>query len=184
MSAEEAKKPEEKKEPVYYDHFPTPDSKTITLFGNLFIVVKNRLTIGEERRARKRMYIPNFVTGQLLVDATMSGLTTVLAYLLDWNLTRGNGERVEIRHLALAAEKDDAKVLELQQVLEQLDPATYDAIEAAVKAHEAEQDAARAAAKKSQDGETSGASTASSPSAPAGVSSMSATASTETTTKK
>lgn len=179
----EAAKPEEKAQPVYYDHFPAPDSKTIPLFGNLFIVVKNRLTIGEERRARKRMYIPNYTTGQLHIDPTMSGLTTVIAYLLDWNLTRG-GERVDIRSIALAAEKDDAKVLELQQILEQLDPATYEAIETAVKAHEAEQDAARAAAKKSQGGGTNGASTASSPSGQAGVSSMSATDLTGTTTKK
>lgn len=183
MSAEEAKQPEEAKPPVTtYDHFPAPESKTITLFGSLFIVVKNRLTVGEERRARKRMYIPNYTTGQLLVDPTMSGLTTVIAYLLDWNITRG-GERVEIRDLAQAAEKDEAKVLELQHILEQLDPATYDAIEIAVKKHEAEQDAARTAAKKSQGGDTNGASTSSSPSEPVGVSNMSEGSRRKTTTK-
>lgn len=179
MSAEEAKQPAEKK---YYDHFPAPESKTITLFGDVFIVVKKRITVGEERRARKRMYIPNYTTGQLLVDPTMSGLTTVIAYLLDWNITRG-GERVQIRDLALAAEKDDAKVEELQKILEQLDPATYDAIEIAVKKHEAEQDQERAEAKKSQGGGTSGASTSSSPSAPAGVSNTSEVSTAPTTTK-
>jgi hypothetical protein len=176
MSAEEAKQPKA------YDHFPAPVPTTIPLFGDLFIVVKQRLTVGEERRARKRMYLPNYQTGQLLVDPTMSGLTTVIAYLLDWNLTRG-GQRVEIRDLALAAEKDDAKVLEMQAILEQLDPATYDAIEAAVKKHEAEQDAERAAAKKSQGGDKSETSTSSSPSAPAGASNTSEH-STETTTTR
>lgn len=169
-------------QPIIYDHFPAPESQTITLFGDIFIVLKKRLTVGEERRARKRMYIPNYTTGQLLVDPTMSGLTTVLAYLLDWNITRG-GQRVEIRDLALAAEKDDAKVLELQQIVEQLDPSTYESIEIAVKKHEAEQDAARAAAKKSQGGGTSGASTSSSPSGPAGVSNTSEGSTATTTTK-
>lgn len=174
---------EEKKEPAKsYEHFPAPESQTLPLFGELFIVVKKRLTVGEERRARKRMYIPNYVTGQLLIDPTMSGLTTVLAYLLDWNLTRG-GQRVEIRDIALAAEKDEKKVEELQALLEQLDPATYDAIEAAVKKWEADQDAERAAAKKSQGGDKSGASTSSSPSGPAGASNTSER-STETTTTK
>lgn len=168
--------------PPTYDHFPAPMTQTLPLFGDLFIVVKQRLTVGEERRARKRMYVPNYTTGQLLVDPTMSGLTTVLSYLLDWNLQRG-GQPVEIRSLALAAEKDEKKVEEFQAILEQLDPATYDAIEAAVKKWEAEQDLARAAVKKYRGGDPSGSSTSSSPSAPAGASSMSE-GSTETTTKK
>lgn len=165
MTAEASKAPQEPVKP--YEDFPAPESRTIALFGDKFIVIKKRLTIGEERRARQRMYIPNYQTGQLLIDPTMSGMTTVLAYLIDWNLVRG-GERVQIRDLALAAETDEAKVKELQKVVEQLDPATYDAIEAAVKAHEKAEDEARENVKKALGGGLSSSATASSPSGPAG----------------
>jgi hypothetical protein len=165
-----------------FSHFPAPATETVPILDNGdSIKIRKRLTVGEERRARRRMYFIEPGTGLLRYDPTMGGMTTVLAYLLDWTLERG-GEKVEILHLAIEGEKDDTKIAELQAILEKLDPTTFDAIEAAIKAHEAAEDAARAAAKKSTGGGPLNGSTSSSPSGPAGASSMSEASTAMTTT--
>lgn len=153
-----------------FDHFPPPTTTTIPLFGGLFVVVKNRLTVGEERRARRRLYYFDPEAGAMRVDPTMHGLATVLAYLVDWNVTRG-GAVLDIRQLAIDAARDESKIADLQRIVEALDPVTYDAIEEAIRTHEETEDARRVAEKKSTDG--SGNSTSSSPSVPDGPSSMS-----------
>lgn len=153
-----------------FDYFPKPTTTTLPLFGDLFVVVKARLTMGEERRARKRMYVYDKADDVLRVDPTMGKLSTVLAYLVDWNLTR-DGHSIELRALAIAAARDESKVADLQRVLEDLDPVVYEAIEAAVLEYEAATDAARLAEKKTM--ARTGISTSSSPSEPAGRSNTS-----------
>lgn len=155
-----------------FDYFPKPTTTTIPLFGDLFVVVKSRLTVGEERRARKRMYVYDKAEDAIRVDPTMGKLSTVLAYLLDWNVPR-DGTVVDIRALAIEAARDDGKVADLQRVVESIDPVVYDAIEEAILAHEAAADAARIAEKKTMTARAT--STSSSPSAPDGPSSTSET---------
>jgi hypothetical protein len=113
--------------------FVRPETRTLTLANGDQLIVRARLTAGEQRARLARMY-PNQEFDRLLVPVAY-----VLAYLLDWNLTDAAGQAVVIRDLVA----DD-----LQRVIDALDQESFTEIFKAIEAHEEGMKAAREAEKK------------------------------------
>ena len=105
--------------------FVRPETRTLTLANGDHLIVRARLTAGEQREQFARMYTqgPTGVQRNLL----MIGVGQVVAYLLDWNLRDDAGQLVPIRDLSAA---------DLHHVLNQLDPVSFDEIQQAIEAHE------------------------------------------------
>jgi hypothetical protein len=105
--------------------FVRPETRTLTLANGDHLIVRARLTAGEQREQFARMYTqgPTGVQRNLL----MLGVGQVVAYLLDWNLRDDAGQLVPIRDLSAA---------DLHQVLNQLAPEDFDEIQQAIEAHE------------------------------------------------
>jgi len=105
--------------------FVRPETRTLTLANGDHLIVRARLTAGEQREQFARMYTqgPAGVQRNLL----MLGVGQVVAYLLDWNLRDDAGQLVPIRDLSAA---------DLHQVLNQLAPEDFDEIQQAIEAHE------------------------------------------------
>jgi len=124
--------------------FVRPQTKTLTLANGDTLVVRERLTAGEQRAhfARQYEHGPN---GRLQVNPLMMGAAVVLAYLLDWNLTDDQGQAVVIRDLAA----DD-----LARVIDALEPESFTEIRQAIEAHEAAMVEARTQKKTIPDGGT------------------------------
>jgi hypothetical protein len=118
--------------------FVRPETRTLTLANGDQLIVRARLTAGEQRARLARMY-PNQEFDRLRVPAAY-----ILAYLLDWNLRDDAGQSVVIRDLVA----DD-----LQQVIDSLDPDSFTEIFKAIEAHEDAMKAEREAEKKT-DGAT------------------------------
>jgi hypothetical protein len=118
--------------------FVRPQTKTLTLANGDQLIVRERLTAGEQRAQFARMYTANG-DGRYRTNPLMIGIGTILAYLLDWTLTDDAGSRVEIRDLAA----DD-----LQHVIDSLDPDSFAEIRSAIEAHESAMQSARDAEKK------------------------------------
>lgn len=118
--------------------FVRPDTRTLTLENGDQLIVRARLTAGEQRAATARLYtpVPNGGVRRNTI-ALLEG--AVVAYLLDWNLRDDAGQAVPIRDLSAE---------DLQRVLDQLDPVDYDEIKTAIDTHEAAMAAERDAQKK------------------------------------
>lgn len=119
--------------------FVQPEVDTLTLSDGDFLVVKRRLSIGEERAAFQQ------IVGKISIDngwrqpnVELLGMAEIAAYLVDWSFTDAQGKRVPV---SLAA-------------IKQLDPDTYAEVEQAVNAHIAAQQAVREAEKNGQGGES------------------------------
>jgi hypothetical protein len=124
--------------------FVRPETRTLTLANGDQLIVRARLTAGEQRASVARLYTsgPN---GGLQRNAVAVFEGAVVAYLLDWNLKDDTGQAVLIR---------DLSANDLQRVLDQLDPVDYDEIKAAIEAHEQTMRAERDAQKKIPNGGT------------------------------
>jgi hypothetical protein len=118
--------------------FVRPETRTLTLANGDQLIVRARLTAGEQREQFARMYTqgPN---GQVHRNLLMIDVGLVIAYLLDWNLKDDAGQLVPIRDLSAA---------DLHQVLNQLDPVSFDEIQKAIEAHEQAMQAEREDQKK------------------------------------
>jgi len=130
----------------------------ITLSQGDSITIKTRLTAGEQHEAFSRMYLAG-VDGKLHANPLQSGRAMITAYLVDWNLTDDDGAVVPIRGLS---------IVELESVLNSLDPESFAEIKAAVEGHEARMTAAREAEKKTRVGSRGDDPISRSPSVPAG----------------
>lgn len=106
--------------------FVRPETRTLTLANGDQLIVRARLTAGEQRAQFARMYTTG-PDGRVQRNLLMLGVGLVVAYLLDWNLTDDRDQLVPIRDLSTA---------ELHQVLDSLDPADFDEIQTAIEAHE------------------------------------------------
>ena len=137
-------------------HFPSPESKPLTLSDGSSIEVKKRITAGEERESFARMYRQT-AEGTLRVHPLQVDLALVTCYLVDWNLVGDPGDPP-------APPIKGKPVEEVESALNNLDVATWDEIVAAIKKHEAEIEAARLAKKKSLAGASAEASSSPSPS--------------------
>jgi hypothetical protein len=124
--------------------FVRPETRTLTLANGDQLIVRARLTAGEQRAQYARAYTPG-PDGRLVVNPLMVGVGGVVAYLLDWNLKDDAGQAVPIRDLSAA---------DLHQVLDSLDPADFAEIRAAIEAHEQTMQAERDAQKKMPNGGT------------------------------
>lgn len=135
--------------------FVRPQTSRLDLSDGQWLIVKQRLTAGEQRAAFARMYLAG-ADGRLRVHPLESGLAQITAYLLDWSLTDDDGKPVAIRDLSAE---------DLTTVLDNLDPDRFTEIKLAVERHEEAQLAARAEKKKAiPAGETEPGKTSPSPS--------------------
>lgn len=144
--------------------FVSPQPITLSLSKGDTITVRKRLNYGEQRAMFARMYIAG-VDGDLKTNPMGIGLSTVLAYLLDWSFVDDQGKKVVIK------EKPIEHVL---AVLDALDPESFTEIRTAIEQHEIAIEKEREAEKNAQDGEKTAPAISPSPSGAAGASSGSA----------
>jgi hypothetical protein len=123
--------------------FVRPETEKLDLSGGDWLLVKRRLTAGEQRHAFARMVKRMNVGEQTELDPEGVGLNKIVAYLLDWSLRDGDGELVLIR---------DQSVSVVEAALLALDPDSFREIYAAISAHEDRQSAAIEDEKKTRDG--------------------------------
>jgi hypothetical protein len=123
--------------------FVKPETRTLVLENGDQLIVRARLTAGEQRAHYARLY--TLLEGRYIANPFMTGIGLVLAYLLDWNLRDDHGNAVIIRDLAT----DD-----LERVIDSLDTVSFQEIKTAIEAHETAMLAEREAQKKTQGGAT------------------------------
>ncbi len=121
--------------------FVRPETVVLPLSGGDAIIVRKRLTSGEQRRQFSRAYEAN-ADGKLRVNLIETGLALITAYLIDW--TQHDDPAATIRGLSLD---------ELTDVLNNLDPASFTEIKEAIEQHERARPADRAPQKHARDGE-------------------------------
>ena len=122
--------------------FVRPDTKTLVLANGDQLIVRARLTAGEQRAQYARMYT-TAPDGRLQANPLMLGVGMIVAYLLDWNLLDDAGQAVRIRDLSA----DD-----LQQVIDSLDAASFQEIRQAIETHDTAMSADRDSQKKTDGG--------------------------------
>lgn len=145
--------------------FVRPDTIRLTISNGDWLLVKRRLSFGDQRAAFARLYTTD-PDGTVRRNPTGLGVAQVAAYLLDWNLTDDAGRPVVICGVSTD---------ELMAALDQLSPEDFTEIREAIEAHEAATLAAIEDAKKKSAGITTSDPTSPSPSAVTGVSSGSVT---------
>jgi hypothetical protein len=118
--------------------FVRPETKTLALSDGQTLVVRKRLSSGEQRSAYAKMFVTG-VDGKLHVNPLQTGTAIITAFLLDWSLRDDNGEHVNIRGIATD---------ELTALLDKLDPEHFAEIKEAIEAHEIAMNAERAQEKK------------------------------------
>lgn len=123
--------------------FVRPETEKLDLSGGDWLLVKRRLTAGEQRHAFARI-VKRMSDDGTELDPEAMGLHKITAYLLDWSLRDTDGELVVIRD-------QSASVVEAMVLA--LDPDSFREIYDAVQAHEARQTALLADEKKTRDGE-------------------------------
>jgi hypothetical protein len=106
-----------------------PDSCRLPLSAGDWILVKKRLSAGENKRMVQR--------GS--VDLVEAGTAKILAYLLDWSVTDPAGKPIVIRD-----EPDSVK----EAAIDSIDPDSYGEILRAIEAHETAMRTERDAQKK------------------------------------
>lgn len=139
------------------DRFNRPATTKLALSNDDWLLVKKKLSYGEQRQAFGRRYITG-VDGRVRIDPVNVGMVTVTAYLLDWSLTR-DGEPVPIRGISLD---------ELTMILDNLEPEAFAEIRDAIERHEIAMAAEAEEAKKKTAGTPTSAPISRSPSAVAG----------------
>lgn len=128
--------------------FVRPETRTLTLEDGESLVVRARLSNGEQRALFSRLYTRGPVTpeapmGVLTTNPDQVGLASVTAYLLDWTLKDDDGKPVHIHDLAID---------QLEQILNDLTPEAFDEIYAAIARHDGAMREAREAEKKTRIG--------------------------------
>jgi hypothetical protein len=122
--------------------FVRPETNKLDLSDNDRLLVKRRLTAGEQRRAFAR-HIKVMRPGQPAeVDPEAVGLGLMTQYLLDWSLADDTGRVVLIR---------DQPTSVVEAALTSLDPASFREIYDAITAHVERQQLELDAEKKSRD---------------------------------
>jgi hypothetical protein len=107
--------------------FVRPDSERLEISGNDWLLVKKRLTAGEQRHAFARIVKRSTLGEKLELDPEAMGLEKIVAYLLDWSLRDDTGAIVPIRDQPVAA---------IEAALLSLDAASFEEIHTAISAHE------------------------------------------------
>lgn len=123
--------------------FVRPETLRIPISDGDWIVVKKRLTAGETRGIYKRMLVLADGAHVPHMDPVQTGLSKIVAYLVDWSLTDEGGKVVPI------VDQPEAAVT---SALNALDPDSFTEILAAVEKHEDTMEQERAAEKNSKGG--------------------------------
>jgi hypothetical protein len=123
--------------------FVRPETEKLEISGGDWLLVKRRLTAGEERHAFARIVKRMSIGERPELDPEATGLNKIVAYLLDWSLRDDEGAIVPIR-------EQPANVVEA--AILSLDPGSFREIHDAIAAHESRQAAALEDEKKRTDG--------------------------------
>jgi hypothetical protein len=129
--------------------FVTPEVVRLPLSDGHWIDVKRRLSVGEERDAFQQIVGEVNGEGWRRPNFKLVGLAEVAAYIVQWSLVDAAGIPVPFS----------------LDAMQNLDPAAYREIDAAVDAHKTRVEAQRAAEKNGSDGATAPATTSPSASA-------------------
>jgi len=121
--------------------FVRPEHVWLQLTGGDAILVRKRLTSGEQRAQFARAYEAN-ADGKLRVNLIETGMELITAYLIDWR--QQDDPQASIRNLSIA---------ELTDTLNQLESASFTEIKEAIERHELAMLADREAEKNSPAGE-------------------------------
>lgn len=145
--------------------FVRPTARRLELENDRWLLVRDRLTAGDQREMFKRYYVsdPRCQTcggERRRVDEFESAVATVLAYLIDWNAVDVDGVAIDIR---------DQPVDVVRSALDHLDPEDYTAIKIAVEEHVEAMARERAEEKKRQSGATTSSETSISPDGATGL---------------
>lgn len=108
------------------NRFLDPEVTILKLSDGDTLTVKRRLNAGEQRAAFARMATAG-VDGTMRVNPLQVGLSTILAYLVDWSFTDKNGNLVEIQ----GKSPED-----LGAAIDALDPESFDEVKNAIEAHD------------------------------------------------
>jgi hypothetical protein len=130
-----------------------PDTKRLDISGGDWLLVKQRLNAGEQRRAYARIY-RDAGGGRLQVDPLQTGIALVLSYLLDWSLLDEAGKPI-----AIMDADDETKLA----ALDAIDYDSFVEIKDAIEAHQNANEAEAAAKKKIRSGAPSSAPSSPSP---------------------
>jgi hypothetical protein len=132
--------------------FVTPTEVRIPISEGDYLIVKEKLTAGEQLEVFARLYKSEGggaggvtvgkmgVAESMTLDPLQVGLSMVLGYLLDWSLTDDDGRVVSIRNQPLDVVTAALRNLEFDD---------YQEIVTAVQAHDAKIQAARQEKKRS-----------------------------------
>jgi len=133
--------------------FVTPTEVRLPISEGDYLIVKEKLTAGEQLEVFARLYKPaegggaggvtigkTGIPESMTLDPLQVGLSMVLGYLLDWSLTDDEGRVVSIRNQPLDV---------VTAVLRNLEFDDYQEIVAAVQAHDKRIQAARQEKKQS-----------------------------------
>jgi len=126
--------------------FVRPETERLDLTDGDYLVVKRRLTAGEQRRAFNRVIKimrvgPDGRPTVPEIDPAAIGLGRMVEYLLDWSLVDDNNRVVPIR---------DQPAAVVEAALLALDPVSFAEIDEAIVAHEKSQAELLDAEKKSR----------------------------------
>ena len=119
--------------------FVRPETVKLDLSHGDWLLVKKRLTAGEQRHAFARIVKKMELGEKTQIDPEATGLATMVAYLLDWSLCDDTGAGVPIR---------DQPASLVEAALLALDPDSFREIHDAIQAHEDREAAALADEKK------------------------------------
>lgn len=118
--------------------FVRPTTRRLDLGHQHWVLVRDRLTAGDEREMFKRYYVRD-PDGTRRYDPFEAAIATVVAYLLDWSVTDEDGAPVDIR---------DQPVDVVRSAIDNLEAEDYTAIKDAIDAHVAAMTRERAEEKK------------------------------------
>lgn len=125
--------------------FIEPETAVLHISSGDTLTVKRRLNTGEQRDVLASMTsAPQPGETGLRANPFEIGIAMVLAYLVDWSLTDGDGRHVDIRGKPRA---------DVRSFLDALDPLDFDEIRLAIDAHVEAQSKIREAEKNGQGGE-------------------------------
>jgi hypothetical protein len=111
--------------------FLQPETTRLEISGGDWLLVKKRLTAGEQRRVFSRMVKAMKPGEKVELDPEHVGRSKVIEYLIDWSLVDANNKQVVIR----GKSADD-----VGRILDGLDADSYSEIVKAVDAHETAED--------------------------------------------
>ena len=123
--------------------FVRPESEKLDISEGDWLLVKRRLTAGEQRRAFARIVKRLEIGRPTELDPEATGLAKIVAYLLDWSLRDDTGTVVAIR---------DQPASVVEGALLALDPDSFREIHDAITTHEEAELAALAEEKKRRTG--------------------------------